>query len=574
MALLRFLLCAAACLCLLVSNAQGYDPLDWVLEPIGEIIVQGTSDAIVFSYSAPVLYEGNECSVSLFEHDCITVGGSAVYLDMVDTTSVERELTSYFRIDTDTIKASSYYTQLDPYRGSISFCTKVDCTLNGESYNFHETQLQADFDWTLGFVVDAALASALKKEKTLESYTISLYPTDGDLSEESLEVLRIATELFLEEQMNTAFKDLNNTVELTATIISQTAVTTEGVEERLRRLRTRSGFRSLTENVTGSEVEIGLNATFANEPAPDTADVDAATEDAFIENSNVFVETLTNTSAASNSSELTNITEIAVPEKRAGGSNHVKGKLSLGNPVDAFFCDASSNLVPDPVISQGDTIQVCVRLSQNSSYFHLEDIYMMALTQPTTGVEAHYAVYQGNASALASSNCELGMCNILSQVPSRFFNDQDSGPVRIAGVALLNLGPDERRVLAPIEFSGHRQLQTTDVPKSAFELEAEIIGSLEQGWAPTNNENSDINITYVLLLASATSFVVTLVLWCWLRKQDASRTPLEPRPMQPTPSMKVQKPMRSVCKNTATEFPASAASTSISKQRSFTILSE
>jgi hypothetical protein len=35
------------------------------------------------------------------------------------------------------------------------------------------------------------------------------------------------------------------------------------------------------------------------------------------------------------------------------------------------------------------------------------------------------------------------------------------------------LGPDDRRVLAPIEFSGHRQLQTADVPRSAFELEGE-----------------------------------------------------------------------------------------------------
>jgi hypothetical protein len=50
----------------------GYDPLDWTLEPLGDIIVQGFSEAIVFRYSTPVLFEGNECSISLFEEDCVT----------------------------------------------------------------------------------------------------------------------------------------------------------------------------------------------------------------------------------------------------------------------------------------------------------------------------------------------------------------------------------------------------------------------------------------------------------------------------------------------------------------------
>jgi hypothetical protein len=156
MVLLRFLLCATACLCLLAANAQGYD-IDWEIEPIGDIIVQGVDDDIVFRYSVPVFREGKECSVKLFEEDCTTAGGSAVYLDTVDTTSVERELTSNFRIDTDTIKSSSYYTDLDPYRGRISFCARVECTLNGESINFHETKLRVDFDWAVDFSINDLL---------------------------------------------------------------------------------------------------------------------------------------------------------------------------------------------------------------------------------------------------------------------------------------------------------------------------------------------------------------------------------------------------------------------------------
>jgi hypothetical protein len=49
---------------------------------------------------------------------------------------------------------------------------------------------------------------------------------------------------------------------------------------------------------------------------------------------------------------------------------------SFGNPVDAFFCDASNNQVPDPVLGQGDTIQnVCTQA--RIVHFYLEDIYMI-----------------------------------------------------------------------------------------------------------------------------------------------------------------------------------------------------
>jgi hypothetical protein len=260
--------------------------------------------------------------------------------------------------------------------------------------------------------------------------------------------------------------------------------------------------------------------------------------------------------ACGNITELGNITEMLEPARQGGRNSRLTGSLSLGHPVDAFFCDVSSNPVPDPVISQGGTIRLCVRLSQDSAYFHLEDIYTLALTQPTTGVTTHYAVKNGNPSTVTTKNCQLGLCNIRCLVPSRFFYrdsdqvfDQDPGPVRIVGVAQLNVGPQDRRVLAPIEFSGHRQLLTGDTSRSAFELEANLIGSLEQqGWAPTHNsnENSAIGNACVLALATTTIFVVLLVLW-WRRKQKASLTPMPN--MQPTPNMEVQAPERIVDDN-------------------------
>jgi hypothetical protein len=271
----------------------------------------------------------------------------------------------------------------------------------------------------------------------------------------------------------------------------------------------------------------------------------------------VYIETALK--SCGNTTEIGNVTEMLVPVKQGGISDELVGSVSFGHPVDAFFCDASNNQVPDPVLSQGDTFQMCVRLSQNSSYFHLEDIHMMALTQPTTGVLTHYAVSDRNTSASATKNCELGLCNILSQVPSRFF-DQDSGSVRIVGVALLNLGLDDRRVLAPIEFSGHRQLQTADVPRSAFELEAKIAGRLERDLDPRTNKsntNSHIVIGSFLLLAIISPLIVCLVLRLQ-PKQETSSTPPEPLPLQPTRKMKAQ-PLRSFSKKTNTAPATTAA---------------
>jgi hypothetical protein len=118
-------------------------------------------------------------------------------------------------------------------------------------------------------------------------------------------------------------------------------------------------------------------------------------------------------------------------------------------------------------------------------------------------------------------------CNIRSQVPSRFDqdSDRDSDPVRIVGVALLNLGSDDRRVLAPIEFSGHRQLQTADVPRSAFELERRrsLAGSKNIG----PHRASRIR-TVTSSLEAFTTALISLLYALSLAdgKQEASPTPL------------------------------------------------
>jgi hypothetical protein len=106
-----------------------------------------------------------------------------------------------------------------------------------------------------------------------------------DLDDDSLGVIKTAAELFLEAELNTWFRDLNNTVDLATTIIGQKLVTKqEGKGLRLLR-GGRDVSRSLIEyeTLTGSELEIGLEALFDHEPAPHIDEVNAAQAYAWIE---------------------------------------------------------------------------------------------------------------------------------------------------------------------------------------------------------------------------------------------------------------------------------------------------
>jgi hypothetical protein len=85
-----------------------------------------------------------------------------------------------------------------------------------------------------------------------------LYKTDGELGDDALEVLKIATELFLEAEMNTKFRD--NPVNLTTTVLGQKMVTKQ-VEKGLRFLRGRDMSRSLIEYETVTVVNLELAST-------------------------------------------------------------------------------------------------------------------------------------------------------------------------------------------------------------------------------------------------------------------------------------------------------------------------
>jgi len=227
--------------------------------------------------------------------------------------------------------------------------------------------------------------------------------------------------------------------------------------------------------------------------------------------------------------------------------------VSLGSTVDAYFCDDSNHQVDDPVLIQGDTLQICVTKLEESSYSHVEDVYKMALTQPSTGVAPQFAVFNGVVEEdLASRSCSKGICNIKTQVSSRFFR-RGAGPIRVVGVAILNFGPADRRALAGFggynaqynQKVGHsnrvRDLQgdSKEEGKSGFELEAEVERRGKTPAAPpsapiqtspdTKASSNSYEIYLAILGAVIAGIFASLIIFCCLYGCFRSKRYEDPR---------------------------------------------
>jgi hypothetical protein len=108
-----------------------------------------TTKEIVFLYDAPLLYENKTYGVTLFDDDCQTIGSNAI--THLEDASVDRELTVLLDVDQGTISNSTYYTSVNITNAVIGLCLRVDYYLNGDSINFHETNLTIYIDLTAGF---------------------------------------------------------------------------------------------------------------------------------------------------------------------------------------------------------------------------------------------------------------------------------------------------------------------------------------------------------------------------------------------------------------------------------------
>ncbi len=152
---------------LLVAHLADANDFDWDILPREGFPAVAfnnftTTKEIVFLYDSPLLYESKTYGVTIFDADCKTIGSNAI--THLDDASVDRELTVLIDVDQETISKSTYYTAFNTTNAVIGVCLRVDYLLDGDSVNFHETNLTIDIDLTSVFKLSGIKQSEIEYE--------------------------------------------------------------------------------------------------------------------------------------------------------------------------------------------------------------------------------------------------------------------------------------------------------------------------------------------------------------------------------------------------------------------------
>ena len=125
----------------------------------------------------------------------------------------------------------------------------------------------------------------------------------------------------------------------------------------------------------------------------------------------------------------------------------------LDYPVEAYICDANNGLVGSPApLAQGSALQVCVKIDDTVTVenVNVEDILLFVMTQVGSGEEQR-PIEASTADALTTLDCLTGgICNVRTQVLSKFFTATNPGDLQVDGIAILSFGSAGRRLRAPL----------------------------------------------------------------------------------------------------------------------------
>jgi hypothetical protein len=261
------------------------------------------------------------------------------------------------------------------------------------------------------------------------------------------------------------------------------------------------------------------------------------------------------------------LTEISA-DRTSSDSDATNADLAY--PVEAFIClDDNSEVASPAALAQGSFLQVCVRIGNNvvTENILVEDILTFVVAQPDGNATDSETITNAVADPLTDKVCrESGICNIKTQLPSKFFADSNPSDLRVDGVAILAFGKASlmpsssptidtanRRLRAPIrgllsgddvkavmaaqninrdesgvsvvslvaDYSVHRMLQDR-AAQSEFGLEVGLLGissvSIDQN-DTGGGGGSAIVVSVVVLTLLASGLGVGL----WLRTKRRSR---------------------------------------------------
>jgi hypothetical protein len=135
------------------------------------------------------------------------------------------------------------------------------------------------------------------------------------------------------------------------------------------------------------------------------------------------------------------LTEISA-ERTSADSEAANADLNY--PVEAYIClDDNSEVANPAALVQGSFLQVCVRIDDDivTENILVEDILTFVISQPDGTATDSETITNAVANPLTDKVCrESGICNVKTQLQSKFFTDINPGDLRVDGVAILAFG--------------------------------------------------------------------------------------------------------------------------------------
>jgi hypothetical protein len=195
-----------------------------------------------------------------------------------------------------------------------------------------------------------------------------------------------------------------------------------------------------------------------------------------------------------------NFTLAAISAERTSADSEA-ADFKLDYPVEAFIClDDNSEVGSPAALAQGSFLQVCVRIDDAivTENILVEDILTFVVSQPSGSATDSETITNAVADPLTDKVCrESGICNVKTQLLSKFFTETIPGDLQIDGIAILAFGraslmpssaptTPARRLRAPI-----RGLLTGDDVKAFMAAQEK------------NNNNNGINNNVVSVVADS-----------------------------------------------------------------------
>ena len=135
------------------------------------------------------------------------------------------------------------------------------------------------------------------------------------------------------------------------------------------------------------------------------------------------------------------LTTIAVDYTDA---TQAQADANLNCEVLAYYCDAGYNAItPDPTFAQGDALQFCVKIHPNETNpwcCGLDTIMETDLDQASrfNGIQHADPITNFVPDPLTNLICENGICNVKTQLASKFFLENTPSVLNVTGSALLD----------------------------------------------------------------------------------------------------------------------------------------